>query len=141
MMSDDKCVEKILQALRDLETRGGLILTTNFPANAASYILGSALERLVADFGKSERPMEATIPYLLGQTIEELQKKFDVSESRAKAITGAYYELLRKRLPLEKIAEFYWHETFSEMAKRSYYRIELGKDEAGLEYLDWRRNC
>ena len=141
MMSDDKLTEKIFQALLDLEQRGELVLTTSCGANVARYILGSALEQLVADFGKSESPMEATIPYLLEQTIEEVQKRFDVSGSHAREITGAYYELLRKRLPLERIAEFYWHETFGEMAKRSYYCIELGRDEAGLEYLDWRRNC
>ncbi|QJE02188.1 hypothetical protein HH212_20990 [Massilia forsythiae] len=140
MKSDDKLVEKILQSLLDLEQRGELVLTTNFGADAARYILGSALEQLVADFGKSESPMEVTIPYLLEETIEEVRKKFDVSEARAREITGAYYELLRKRLPLERIAEFYWHETSGEMAKRSYYRIELGRDEAGLDYLDWRHN-
>lgn len=139
-MSDDKLVEKVLQSLLDLEQRGELVLTTNFGANSARYILGSALEQLVANFGKSESPMEATIPYLLEETIEEVRKKFDLSKARATEITGAYYELLRKRLPLETIAEFYWHETFGEMAKRSYYRIELGRDEAGLDYLDWRHN-
>ncbi|QJE03744.1 hypothetical protein HH212_26990 (plasmid) [Massilia forsythiae] len=140
MMSDDKLVEKIFQSLLDLEQQGELVLTTNFGANAARYILGSALEQLVADFGKSRSPMEATMPYLLEETIEEVKKKFDVSDGRAKEITSSYYELLRKRFPLERIAEFYWHETTGEMAKRSYYCIELGRDEAGVDYLDWRRN-
>lgn len=139
-MNDDKLVEKILQSLAELEQRGELILTTNFRANVAKHILHSALEQLVTDFGKSEEPMEITMPYLLQQTVEEVRTRFGVPDHRAQEITGKFYDELRKRLTVEKIAEFYWHDTPVEMAKRSYYRIELGKDDGGIEYLDWRRN-
>jgi hypothetical protein len=140
MMDDDKLVEKILQSLMELEQRGELILTTNVAADAARHILHSALEQLVTDFGESEQPMELTMPYLLEKTVEEVRRRFGVLDQRAREITGFYYEELRRRLTVEKIAEFYWHDTPSQMAKRSYYRIELGRDDSSMDYLDWRRH-
>lgn len=84
--------------------------------------------------------MECTMPYLLRQTVDDLQKRFGVPIQRAREIIGSYYNQLLERLTVEKIAEIYWHETPSEMAKRSYYRVELGRDDSEFEYLDWRRD-
>jgi hypothetical protein len=138
-MDSEQLVEKILLSLVELEQQGELILTTNTSSNVARYILDSALKQLVTDFRDSDEPMECTMPYLLEQTVDDVKKRFGVPSQRAREITGSYYNLLLARLAVEKIAELYWHDTPSEMAKRSYYRVELGRDDREFEYLDWRR--
>jgi hypothetical protein len=102
--------------------------------------LHTALQQLVTDFGEKDEPIECTMPHLLELTVEEVRQRFGVPEQRARGITGAYYDELLGRFTVEKIAELYWHDTPREMAKRSYYRIELGKDDREFEYLDWRRD-
>lgn len=139
-MDDEQLVEKILQSLIELEQQGELVLTTNSGSNVARYILHSALKQLVTTFRDSDEPMEFTIPHLLEQTIDDITKQFEVPSQRAREITGSYYTWLLERLTVEKIAELYWHDTPSEMAKRSYYRVQLGRDDSEFEYLDWRRN-
>ncbi|MDR7048422.1 hypothetical protein J2X54_000857 [Duganella sp. 3397] len=138
-MDDEQLVKKILQSLIELEQQGELVLTTNASSNVARYILDSALKQLVTAFRDSDEPMECTMPYLLEQTVDDVKKWFGVPSQRAQEITGSYYNRLLERLTVEKIAELYWHETPSEMAKRSYYRVELGRDDSEFEYLDWRR--
>lgn len=138
-MDREQLVEKILQSLIELEQQGELVLTTNASSNVARYILDSALKQLVTAFRDSDEPMECTMPYLLEQTVDDVKKQFGVPSQRAREITGSYYNRLLARLTVEKIAELYWHDTPSEMAKRSYYRVELGRDDSEFEYLDWRR--
>lgn len=138
-MDGERLVEKILQSLIELEQQGELVLTTNASSNVARYILDSALKQLVTAFRDSDEPMECTMPYLLEQTVDDVKKQFGVPSLRAREITGSYYNRLLARLTVEKIAELYWHDTPSEMAKRSYYRVELGRDDSEFEYLDWRR--
>lgn len=139
-MDDNEVVEKILLSLVKLEQQGELVLTTNSGSNVARFILHSALEQLVTAFRGPDEPMECTMPYLLEQTVDDVRKKFSVPGQRAREITGSYYNQLLGRLTVDKIAELYWHNTPSEMAKRSYYRVELGRDDSEFEYLDWRRN-
>ena len=138
-MDHEQLVEKILQSLIELEQQGELVLTTNVNSNVARYILDSALKQLVTAFRDSDEPMECTMPYLLEQTVDDVKKQFGVPSQRAREITGSYYNRLLAHLAVEKIAELYWHDTPSEMAKRSYYRVELGQDDSEFEYLDWRR--
>ncbi|HWW72130.1 MAG TPA: hypothetical protein VN089_19480 [Duganella sp.] len=139
-MDDEQLIEKILQSLVELEQQGELVLTTNSGSNVARYILHSALKQLVTTFRDSDEPMECTMPHLLEQTIDDIKKRFGVPSQRAREIAGSYYNRLLARLTVEKIAEFYWHDTPSEMAKRSYYSVELGRDDSKFEYFDWRRN-
>lgn len=137
-MDGEPLVEKILQSLVELEQEGELVLTTNSGSSVARYILDSALKQL-ATFRDSDAPIECTMPHLLEQTIDEVKKRFGVPSQRAREITGSYYNRLLARLTVEKIAELYCHDTPSEMAKRSYYRVELDRDDSEFEYLDWRR--
>ncbi len=139
-MDDDQLVEKILQSLVELEQQGELVLTTNSGPSVARHILHSALKQLVSAFSDADGPMESTMPYLLEQTVDVIETRFGLPSQRAREITGSYYNQLLGRLTVEKIAELYWHETTSEMAKRSYYRVELGRDDSEFEYLDWRRD-
>ena len=138
-MDGEQLVEKTLQSLVELEQEGELVLTTNSGSSVARYILDSALKQLVTTFRDSDAPIECTMPHLLEQTIDEVKNRYGVPSQRAREITGSYYNRLLARLPVEKIAELYWHDTPSEMAKRSYYRVELDRDDSEFEYLDWRR--
>ena len=106
---------------------------------AVCVAIHSALKQLVTTFRDSDAPIECTMPHLLEQTIDEVKKRFGVPSQRAREITGSYYNRLLARLTVEKIANLYWHDTPSEMAKRSYYRVELDRDDSEFEYLDWRR--
>ncbi len=139
-MDDEQLVEKITQSLVQLEQQGELVLTTNSPSTVARTILHSALEQLVTAYRGVDEPMERTMTFLLEQTVDEVRRRFAVPIERAREITGSYYNQLLGRLPVEKIAELYWHDTPGEMAKRSYYRAALGRDDSEFEYLDWRRH-
>jgi len=138
-MNENKLAENILQSLLELEQQGELILTTNFGPRVARSILNSVLTDLLTDFGAKDEPMECTMPYLLEQTVQEVMQRFGVPNQRAREITGRYYNSLTRDRTVEQIAERYWHETPGGMAKRSYYRVELGKNDEDFEYLDWRR--
>ncbi len=140
ILDHEQLVEKISQSLAQLEQQGELVLTTNSASTVARYILHSALEQLVSAFRDLDEPMECTMPYLLEQTVDEVRRRFGVPVERAREITGSYYNQLLERLTVKKVAELYWHDTPGEMAKRSYYRVELGRDDSEFEYLDWRRH-
>lgn len=139
-LADKEMLEKIVQALHQLERQGELILTTSFPQQAARTIFHSALEAWFDDAVKVEQPIECTMPHLLEQTVLEVVARFGVPDRRASEIVNAYYKQWRQTRTLPEMAEVYWHETPHEMAARAYYHIELGKpDERDLEYLAWRR--
>lgn len=124
-----------------LEEQGELVLTTTSIDKLARFIFHDALASWFDQLENIEEPIECTIPHLLHQTITEVEARFEVHNARAKEIVNLYYSTWLKVRTMKEIAEIYWHETPSEIARRAYYHIELGKpDNRDLDYLEWRKN-
>jgi hypothetical protein len=136
----DSVVEKISSTLRSLEEQGELVITSTMPNRVAMAIFHAALEEWLEKAGLENEPIECSMQYLLDQTCYEMSKRFQVDSDQAKKIVNSYYVLWCQTRTIKEIAEIYWHETPSEMAKRAYYCIALGKpDNRDLDYLDWRK--
>lgn len=139
-ISHEKYIEKILESLRELEDRGDIVITTTVPASIARTIIHSLSEVLLGEGEESEAIIECDIPYLLEQTAAHVSSIFSQDEARSREIVNAFYQRLLQRLSVRQIAELIWHETPFEIARLSYYCIELKKgDSRDLEYLDWRK--
>lgn len=139
-MEYDSVLEKITSSLKSLEEQGELVITTTMPDSIARVIFHSALEAWLEKSGVENEPMECTMQYLLDQTCSEILKRFSVDLDQAKDIVNSYYVLWCKTRSIKEIAEIYWHETPSEMARRAYYCIAMGKsDDRDVDYLDWRK--
>jgi hypothetical protein len=135
-------VEKISSTLKNLEEQGELVIISTIPDSIARAIFHSALEAWLEKSGVENDPMECTMQYLLDQTCSEISKRFSINSDQAKNIVNSYYVLWCKTRSIKEIAEIYWHETPSEMAKRAYYCIAMGKsDDRDMDYLDWRKQC
>ncbi|QRY79364.1 hypothetical protein JVX91_28010 [Pseudomonas sp. PDNC002] len=135
-----KFVDVILRSLRELEERGDIIVTTTTPALIARSIIHSLSESILSE-AESETIIECDIPYLLEETSEKVSLLFSKDMGRSREIVNAFYQDLLERLSMRQIAEMIWHETPSEIARLSYYCVELKKGfSRDLDYLDWRKD-
>ena len=140
-MEDSKIIEKISEALLNLEEQGEIVITSTMLPRLSRTIFHSAIEGWIEESGLLDEPIECSIPHLLEQTVSELANGFSIDVERATAIVNAYYNKWTEVRDLKEIAEIFWHETPREMARRAYYHIEMGKeDNRDLEYLAWRKN-
>ena len=139
-MNYEKHIEKILETLLGLESKGDIVITTTTPKSIAQAIFHSSIELLLNNKEQSEALIECDIPYLLEETATHLSAVFLQSESHSNKIVNAFYHKLLQRLNMREIAEMIWHETPFEIALLSYYCIELNNsDSRDLEYLEWRK--
>ncbi|WP_428241048.1 hypothetical protein [Gynuella sp.] len=135
-------VEKIFDTLKALEAQGELVITSTVPQSIARTIFHAAIEDWLKELDVGHEPMECTMPYLLDQTCSELSHRFAIDSVRAREIINAYYSQWCKTRSIKEIAEIYWHETPSEMAKRAYWSVVMKKpDNRNLDYLEWRKQC
>ncbi|AJQ94169.1 hypothetical protein [Gynuella sunshinyii] len=135
-------VEKILGTLNAHEEQGELVIISTMPEIIARDIFHTAIEEWLKGLDVEHEPVECTMPYLLDQTCSKLSHRFAIELERAREIIDAYYTQWCKTRSIKEIAEIYWHETPSEMAKRAYWSVVMKKpDNRNLDYLEWRKQC
>jgi hypothetical protein len=132
--------ERILAALNQSEEKGDLVITTSIPGAIANNIIHALADMCFQEQEQQLALIECSIPYLLEETAAYVVKKFAVDEVRAKEIVNTFYHRQLERLTMRETAELIWHEMPQEIARLSYYCVELkNSDCRDFEYLDWRK--
>ncbi|MBB4865768.1 hypothetical protein HNP46_004669 [Pseudomonas nitritireducens] len=140
-IDNQKYVDVILESLRKIEDRGDIVITTTTPTSIARSIIHSLSEAFLGEAEESEAIIECDIPYLLEETSQKVSLFFSKDIARSREIVNAFYKSLLERLSMRQIAEMIWHETPSEIARLSYYSVELKREfDRDLVYLDWRKD-
>ncbi|WP_196161762.1 hypothetical protein [Reinekea sp. G2M2-21] len=138
MFLSEKYIEKISEVLKKMEESGDIVITTTVPQNLSQELYESIVKCWLDENTDFEDPIEFSIPYLLNGFAKTICARFGVTEEEAKEIMREYNNYRLASYSPKENAEVYWHHG-DDIALRAYYRIKLGNDDLGIEFLDWRK--